>query len=142
MFSRRDVITGGVFAAAMRPAPAHAQQQQGCYLSAPLDIDHYLEQIRDAIKDLRSTSAQWPGEIAQIRERQRTHFKTNQKLPDYIDIGIQVWEHLYDWHLGTQLPLQVERRPDGRLQMQVMLSTLVLRPDYGDSQIGVPYDSQ
>ena len=140
MFSRREVITGGVFAAALTPARAHAQAQQACYLSAPLDIDHYLEQIRDAIKDLRGASVQAPAEIAQIRERQRTHFKTNQKLPDYIDIGIQVWEHLYDWHVAMQLPLQVQRRPDGRLQMQVMLSALVLRSDYGDSQIGVPYD--
>src|SRR5262245_41687760 len=138
MFSRREVITGGAFAAAVRPAAANAQPQQGC---APLDIDHYLEQIRDAIKDLRSTAVQAPAEIVQIRERQRTHFKANQKLPDYIDIGIQVWERLYDWHIATQLPLQVERRPDGRLQMHLMLSALVLRSDYGDSQIGVPYDS-
>jgi hypothetical protein len=74
------------------------------------DIDQRLSDIRDALRELRRVSLS--GEIVQIRDRQRSH----------------------------HLPLAVARRDDGHMEMQVMMTTLVLRSDVGENFIGTPYD--
>jgi len=129
MLSRRDLIMSGAFASRLRPAPAPA--------SNDLTKDD-LNEIRDALLSVGHLTAS--SDIAQIRDLQRTHFKLNQKLPDYIDIGIQVWERLYAWHLENHVSLQADRGSTGRMEMQVMFTTLVLRHDVADSYIGQPYD--
>lgn len=62
------------------------------------------------------------------------------KAQSSIDVGILVWERIYDWHLGNNLPLKTSRALDGRMEMEVMLTALVLRADIADTQIGVPYE--
>ena len=132
MFTRRDLFLSGALASGLRPAAA----QRG---SAAIDptVENVLREIRDALKALRQVTV--PQEITDIREKQRIHLKINQKLPDFIDVGVRVWEHLYDWHLDNHLPLTISRA-NGVAQMEVMLTTLVLRPEIPETQIGVPYD--
>jgi hypothetical protein len=129
MLSRRDLLMGVPVVARLRPADAQAARQ----LNAG-----DLNEITGAIRSLQhlSTSA----DVAQIRERQRTHFKVNQKFPNYIDVGVAVWERMTTWHLENHLPLTATRTPDGRMEMEFMLTTLVLKWDMGDGFIGVPYD--
>jgi hypothetical protein len=136
MFSRRDLITGSVFGS-VAAAPAFATQR-GSVSASSDNTEMRLLEIRDALRELRHVPL--PAEIMQIRDRQRTHFKINQKFPDHIDIGIQIWERLYDWHLENHFPLAVTRRDDGRTEMQVMMTALVLRSDVGENFIGMPYD--
>ena len=69
-------------------------------------------------------------ELAHIREQQRVFLRANQKFPDFIEIGINVWESVYDWHVRHQQPLSISRNAEGRYTMMVALTTLVLRPDY------------
>jgi len=134
MFSRRDLITGSVFGSL---SPALGAQRGSVPVNTD-DVESRLSEIRDALKGLGHLSLS--SEISQVRDRQRTHFRINQKLPDHIDIGLQIWERLYDWHLENHLPLLVTRRTDGRMEMQVMMTALVLRSDVGDYFIGTPYD--
>jgi hypothetical protein len=136
MLSRRDLIFSGALASRVRPASmlkAQSNPQSPCSDDGPA-----LREIRDALRDLRRTTVS--SDLTDIRERQRTHFKINQKLPDCIDVGIRVWERIYDWHLENTLPLKISRAVDGRMEMEVMLTALVLRADIADAQIGVPYD--
>jgi hypothetical protein len=137
MLSRRDLILTGAFASSLRPADAAAQRTAA---TSDSGIGQDLDQIRDALRDLRGGGLTVSPEITDIREKQRTHLKINQKIPDYIDVGVRVWEHLYDWHLQNHLPLKVSRASDGHAEMEVMLTTLILRSDIPEAMIGVPYD--
>jgi hypothetical protein len=64
----------------------------------------------------------------------------NQKYPNYIDIGLSVWERLYMWHLENHLPLKAARAPDGHMEMEFMFTTLILKYDLAEAMIGNPYD--
>ena len=97
-----------------------------------------LHQIRDAVKAMQHLTPS--GEIDQIKDKQRTHFKINQKFPAYIDIGVTIWERLHTWHLENHLPLTVRRTLEGRMEMDYMFTTLVLKWESGDAIIGPPYD--
>ena len=97
-----------------------------------------LSVITNALRDLQHLTPS--SEVAQIREKQHTHFKINQKFPNYIDIGLVVWERLSMWHLENRLPLKAVRTPEGRMEMEFMFTTLVLKADMADSLISVPYD--
>jgi hypothetical protein len=133
MLSRRDLLMGVPVAAqlrlvaAARPAP-----------DAPQEPSPDLSGITSALHDLHYLTAS--TEVTQIRDKQRMHFKINQKFPAYIDIGLTVWEHLITWHLENHLPLTTRRTVDGRMEMDFMFTTLALKWEVGDAIIGVPYD--
>ena len=101
------------------------------------------EAVSSAITDLRQTidrGLQVSPELARIREQQRIFLRANQKFPDYIEIGIAVWESICDWHVRHMLPLQITRTPDGRYSMAVMLTNLVLRPEQAETFVGFGFD--
>ena len=137
MLSRRDLLMSGALASRLRPAEAQAIQRNPQGGSNP-DIQDDLRDIRDALRDLRHLTPLI--EVTQIQDKQRLHFKLNQKFPDCIDIGIQVWERLYAWHLENKLPLRALRTPEGRMEMELFFTRLVLRSDVPDAHIGSPYD--
>ena len=134
MLSRRDLILSGAFASRLSPEPPQRGSGQNLDTSS---IESGLNEVRDALRNLRRLTPS--SEVAEIRDKQRTYFKSNQKFADFVDVGLRVWERLYDWHLDNQLPLQIARTPDGRMQMQVMLTTVVLKWELTDTQIGLPY---
>ncbi|SRR5258706_2680865 len=137
MLSRRDLLLSGAVASRLRPADAEALQRNS-QSSNDASIEQDLHEIRDALRDMRRLTPS--PDITQIQERQRLHFKVNQKYPNYIDIGLSVWERLYMWHLENHLPLKAAQRQDGYMEMEFMFTTLILRHDMGDALIGVPYD--
>lgn len=123
MLSRRELLMLG--GAAGAPAPREISAGD-------------LNVISNAMRDLRHLTES--ADVTQVQDRQRTHFKINQRFPNYIDIGLMVWERLYTWHLENHLPLKASRTPEGRVEMEFMFTTLVLRWDMAESLIGVPYD--
>jgi hypothetical protein len=129
MLSRRDLLMSVPAAAHLRPSAAPAARE----LSS-----NDLGPISSALRDLHHLTAS--GEVDLIKERQRTHFKINQKFPAYIDIGLMVWERLSTWHLENHLPLTARRTPEGRMEMEFMFTTLVLKWELADTMISVPYD--
>jgi hypothetical protein len=80
------------------------------------------------------------GVVSQIRAQQRTFIRANQKFPDFIDVGLGIWEQAHDWHIRYRQPLMVTRMSDGRYGMAFMFTTLVLRPEQTDSYISYAYD--
>ena len=52
-----------------------------------------------------------------------------RKYPDFLEIGLDVWDNIWDWHVVYQQPLNVTRVADGRYAMSFMFTTLLLRPD-------------
>jgi len=138
MVERRNLVGGGLVAgiAAMMTPEAEAAAQRG----------ENTEALSRAVDDLRQTiqanyNNPWRV-IAQVREQQRVWMRANFRYPDFIDIGIDVWEALYDWHVRFQQPLNVARLQDGRYVMTFMFTTFVMRPDQLPGYIGPPYENE
>jgi hypothetical protein len=143
MMARRDVVGGGVLAGiagAMLPAPAQARSAEQ---------DRGDQAIVDAIDKLRAEigKAQECGigacpAIASIRMQQNNFLKTNQKFPDFIDAGIEVWEAVYDWHVRNRQPITTTRLLDGRYGIAFMFTTVVLRPENTPNFLSFGYDAR
>jgi hypothetical protein len=63
-----------------------------------------------------------------------------QKYPDFIEVGIDVWDSVHDWHVRFQQPLNVTRVADGRYAMSFSFTTLILRPEMAGDYVGPPFD--
>jgi hypothetical protein len=101
------------------------------------EIVKALDDLREEIHEQRLFT-----EIATIREAQLTFLRGNGKLPDYIDVGTDLWFAAYDWHVRWQQPLTVGRDPGGRLTLQLIATQLVLRSDAQGNFMSLPYDQR
>ena len=99
------------------------------------DIVSALRAITTALYAVQSFDA-----INPIRMRQNDHLKATGKFPDFIDIGVDVWSSVYEWHVRMQQPLVLGRDVAGRYTMLVNFTQLILRPDVTSGYISVPYD--
>jgi hypothetical protein len=138
MVERRQLLTGGVLAgvtAAFSPEGAAAAQQQrddGEQVASAINV------FRESVEVGRRVSS----ELSSIRNQQRIFLKANQKFPDFLEIGIGIWENVYDWHVRHQQPINMTRLADGRYVMGVAFTTLILRPDQSDNYIGFGFDAR
>jgi len=140
MVERRDVIGGGLVAglAAEFGAPAEAQARRDLVDdAADMRVADAIDKLRDAVERQYQSA-----EVAQIRIQQRTFLKANQKFPDYMDIGIDVWERMHDWHVRTSQPVNIVRTNDGRYGMVFGVTTLLLMPQQVGSYISWGYDNR
>jgi hypothetical protein len=137
MLSRRDLLMSGALASRLRPAEADALQR-GAPPANDAGVQDGLRAIGGALQELHRLTDS--PEVKQIRDRQRFHFKQNQKFPEYIDIGIDVWDRLITWHLENKLELKAGRTPSGRMEMDFLFTRLVLRADVAETMISNPYD--
>ena len=142
MVQRRDLVGGGLVAglASMMAPAAEAD-------AAVAAVDD--EQSTTAINRLRETferqfdqiySSRWRG-VARVREQQRTWLMSTRKYPDFIEIGLDVWDNIWDWHVVYQQPLNVTRVADGRYAMSFMFTTLLLRSDQKPDFVGYAFDA-
>ena len=145
MVERRDVVGGGLaagLAALVSPAlaaaaPAEAQAANGPEVAQA--VHQLREMLRDQLETARTTP--WRG-VAAVREQQRTWIRSTHKYPDFIEVGLDIWDSLHDWHVIHQQPLSIARRDDGRYVMVFMFTTIVLRPEQMPGYVGLPYEAQ
>ena len=139
MVQRRDLVGGGLVAG-LASMVASATE-------ADAAVDD--EQSTTAINRLRETferqfdqvySSRWLG-VSRVREQQRTWLMSTRKYPDFIEIGIDVWDNIWDWHVVYQQPLNVTRVADGRYAMSFMFTTLLLRSDQKPDFVGYAFDA-
>ena len=139
---RRAIVGGSLLAGLstlMSPASAEAAS------AAAGD----LEGVSDSIDELRRTverqftsvySDKWQG-VSRVRQQQHTWMRSTQKYPDFIEIGLDIWDNIYDWHVVYQQPLNVSRLADGRYAMMFTFTMLMLRPDQNADFVGYPFDA-
>lgn len=132
MLSRRDLIFSGATLGQLR---AEADQAQGASSYRDTAV---LGDIANALKELRHPSSS--PLVTQVRERQRIFLRLNQRYPEFIDVGVAVWEKIQDWHVDTGQEMKIARSAGGRYVMEFMLSRLVLRPEIPDFEVGLAYD--
>jgi hypothetical protein len=132
---RRQIVSGGLaagFATVLGATPGTAQTQD----SGDDRTAAAITELRQAIERSVAVSP----ELAPIREQQRAFLKANHKFPDFIEVGIGVWERVYDWHIRHQRPIEVSQTAEGPYTMTVIGTTLVLRPEQNDGFVGFGYD--
>jgi hypothetical protein len=140
MVERRDVIGGGLAAGLVAAfgGPAGAQARRDPTEDvAELKVADAIDKLRQSIEHQHESA-----EVSQIRSQQRTFLKANQKFPDFIDVGIDVWERIEDWHVKTRQPLTIVRTNDGRYAMTFLTTTLILQPQQVGAYISWGYDNR
>jgi hypothetical protein len=81
-------------------------------------------------------------EIAKIRDAQKTYLVTHAKIPDVIEVGVNVWFDVYDWHIKWQQPLAMGRDANNRRTITLFETLVVLQIDQPANFVGMPYDKQ
>ena len=141
MVERRDVIGGGLaagLAAALGGSDVSAQTRRETSDGiSDIKIADAIDKLRESIERRHESP-----EIFQIRAQQRTFLKANQKFPDYMDVGIDVWERMHDWHVRNRQPLTIVRTNDGRYGMAFGVTTLLLMPQQVGNYISWGYDNR
>ena len=135
MIGRRQMLGSGVMGGVMGAFASGDAQRSDARDAA--EIVKALDDLREEIHKQRLFT-----EIATIREAQLTFLRGNGKLPDYIDVGTDLWFSAYDWHVRWQQPLTVGRDPGGRLTLQLIATQLVLRSDAQGNFMSLPYDQR
>jgi hypothetical protein len=136
MVQRRTLVGGGVVAgltALMAPEAEAAQQRDNSEV-----VSRAVQELRDTLES--HFSGPWLP-IARVRQQQRIWLQANHRYPEFIEIGVEIWESLYDWHVRFQQPVNMARTTDGRYVMSYMFTTFILRPDAMANYIGSPFDS-
>ena len=140
MVERRHVISGGLAAAmvglAARGATGAVADDAGdaATAAAIANLQAMFERQFDGC-ELGPCS-----HIDRIRQVQRAHLAAREKYPDFIEVGIDLWDHVYDWHVKHRQPIDARRLADGRYAMTFMFTTLVLRPDQPPDYMSSPFD--
>jgi hypothetical protein len=143
MFSRRQLMGGGglsalfgILGASEAAAASTGATQQRTRDEEPPVADA-IDRLREELRVQRTF-----GEIAAIREAQKTFLRQNGKLPDFIDVGADVWFAAYDWHVRWQQPIAVGRDAAGRLTLQMLQTAVVLRADTAPGFTSLPYEAR
>jgi hypothetical protein len=145
MVHRRAVITGTVLGGALSAlaTPAGGSQAAGgqddCRNSERL-MDEVAKAVRAVRDELAHEHSFW--EITAVREQTRTFLTANGKFPDFLEVGSDVWQRVYDWHVRFQQPINLGRTPEGRYTILLLATTVVMRPDMSPGFIGLPYDNR
>ena len=145
MISRREVVTAGVLGTlsnAAMAAPVEAQSGQG-----DIGVQTQLGQIQKVLSTINGSldsGLRGPGLnaglIGEIRDRFTIHLRSSGKFPDFMEIGIDPFYDVYDWHVRHSQQIQIIRIADQRFAIQFMFTQLVVRWDQDRRYLGQPYD--
>jgi hypothetical protein len=117
-----------------------AHSEQGTQMS-----DSQVTKIVDALKDVSRAIEAPPGafvEILPIRQKQMDYLRSTNKFPDFIDVGLDVWFAVHDWHVKHLQQPALGRDASGRYTISLMGTQLVMRPDLVPTFVSAPYDSR
>jgi hypothetical protein len=138
MIDRRQLLTVGGLLGALAPAGDEAAYGAGQM------SDRYVPDLLTAMKNISTaiTAQQSFDVILPVRTRQVDFLKAQGKFPDFIDVSVDVWMGIYDWHVRLQQPLTLGRDVAGRYTLVLGFTALVLRPDVAPGFISTPYDNR
>jgi hypothetical protein len=134
MVDRRQLLKTAMFGGFAARDTADAAAQAALPERQAREIVDVLKGVSKAIDTAHSFT-----EIAEVRLRQVAFLRAEGRFPDFIDVGIDVWMGVYDWHVKHALPVPIGRDASNRYTIMLLATTLVLRPDMVPSLIGTPY---
>ena len=90
----------------------------------------------------QDSPATFTPSVARVREQLEQFLRAAGKFPDYCEVGLRVFQDVYDWHIRFQQPLVSGRAPDGRYALVFQFTQLILRPETEPTHVGLPYDQR
>ncbi len=142
------MLTGPAAAAPAEPAVTRAagdhtaatgQSAEVLTAQSLREIRGELTQLRQLIDNALVGPALSSGPVGEVRRQFLVFLRSNQKYPDFCEVGPGVFTDLYDWHVRHRQPLEVGR-PDGRMALRFMFTWMILRPEQEPAFIGIPFD--
>ena len=144
MISRREVVTAGVLGTlsnAAMAAPAAADSQGDAAVQAALaQIQKVLSNINSSLDSGLTGPGLSGGFIGDIRDKFTIHLRSSGKFPDFMEIGIDPFYDVYDWHVRHAQQIQIVRIAEQRFAIQFMFTQLVVRWEQDRRYLGQPYD--
>lgn len=145
MISRRDVVTAGVLGTLAAPVAeaSVAQQSQDDGQTARVlgQLNAQLAAINATLESgLRGPGLTSGSYLPDLRSRFTTHIRSTGKFPDFVEIGINPFYDVYDWHVRHNQQIQITRVSEQRFAIQWMFTQLVLRWEQDPNYIGPPFD--
>jgi hypothetical protein len=147
MINRRNVLggstLGGLLAAisAVPDAEASAEPVAAQEAASLRELGGAIRDLRDILREeIRRQYSFW--ELNPVRDATRPFLRANGKYPDFLEVGTDIWQQVYDWHVRFQQPLSASRTADGRYALVVMGTTLIMRVDVQPNYVGIPYDNR
>jgi hypothetical protein len=150
MITRREVVTAGVLStfagstadltaeARVEPARAEAAQDDAGTVRALNQINQELQRLNGIVDT--SSRVTTGAFLTDIRGRFTTHLRAAGKFPDFMEIGIDPFYEVYDWHIRHQQQIQITRISEQRFAIQWMFTQLVVRFEQDPKFVGIPYD--
>jgi len=138
-------LLGSAIPASLSRSRTAAEEEAGPADQSNQPSERQLTEIADALKDIRKAIEASRGafvEILPIRQKQVDYLKATNKFPDFIDVGLDVWFAVHDWHIKHLQQPALGRDANGRYTISVMGTQLVMRPDLVPTFISAPYDSR
>ncbi|MEP7306235.1 MAG: hypothetical protein ABJA98_12020 [Acidobacteriota bacterium] len=148
MVSRRTVLHGpafgGLLAALAPPAEAEASAPAAPQRETEQAIQEGSRALAKAVQDLRDEIKRQDDfwELGPLRDPIKMFLRTTGKFPDYIEVGIDVWQQVYDWHVRYQQPLTIGRNAEGRYTIMLMGTMVVMRVETSLGFVGIPFDNR
>jgi hypothetical protein len=135
--NRRTLINGTALSALLA-APQESEAAGGVVDAS----DRQMEQVVLAVKAVRDEITRQTSfwEIAAVRDQFRSFLRANGKFPDFVDVGAEVWQQVYDWHVRFQQPIGLSRTPEGRMAILLMTTTVIMRTDQPLNYVSPGYD--
>ena len=135
---RRRMLAGGLVAgvAGLTAGEAAAQEENPGVARA---LSALLDEVRthfDLVDQPRLNL------LGPVDDQMRQFLRANLKYPDFIEVGIDVWESAYAWHIQHRLPLDAVRSADGRYAIRYKFTTLLMRQDVTLTYVGLGFDGK
>ena len=134
---RRELFSAAAFAGVAGAAFPHDTTLEQA-------SDRTVEEVARAVDRLTAEihSQQVFPELNAIRESQKTFLRTTGKYPDFIEVGMNVWYALYDWHVRWKQPITLGRDASGHYTLSLTQTAVVMRPEQTLNFIGPPFDNK
>jgi hypothetical protein len=138
VIDRRALINGTALGGALLASAPRDSAAGAAADVSDRQMEDVVRAIRTVHDEISRQATFW--EIAGVREQFRTFLRANGKFPDFVDVGTDVWQQVYDWHVRFQQPITLGRTPDGRMTIVLMATTVVMRTDATPNYVSLGYD--
>ena len=142
MISRRHVLGGSTLGGLVASLSPRAEPDAAAAMQK--DDAAAIEDVARTLKDLNTELRRQNGfwELDAVRAPIHQFLRNAGKFPDFLEVGTDIWQQIYDWHVRHLQPFTVGRTPEGRYTIVLLATLCVMRTELPANYIGTPYDNR
>ena len=144
MISRRHVLSGTTMGGLLASLSPHGEPGAAAGTVMQKDDAAAIEDVAKALKDLNTELRRQNGfwELDAVRAPIQLFLRNTGKFPEFIEVGTDIWQQIYDWHVRHQQPFTVAQTTEGRYTIVLMATLCIMRTELPPTYIGTPYDNR